>query len=158
MKFASHGSKHRLNRKFRKKWISIIPLVRDHRVLFIYLFILNSGCTSPFLWDEEACSPRKSAQVLRPQAHGSCSPCLQPLPLRTHLGGAPFYSTAPSPHFFFSEVNWNWGKCYLSISDWCFICYHEKIFFWRLRSFVYLWTLFSSLLLTLCLNFFFPCY
>lgn len=77
------------------------PISQRSPCCFIYLFILNSGCTSPFLWDEEACSPRKSAHVLRPQAHGSCSPCLQPLPLRTHLGGAPFYSTAPSPHFFF---------------------------------------------------------
>lgn len=158
MKFAIHRSKHRLNRKFRKKWISIIPTVRGHSVvLFISFFKQRSHM--PFLWEEETCLPRKRAHVPRPLAHSACSPCPQPLTLRAHLSGAPFHSTAPLPHFFFF-LKWtfsffffpqsNWGKCNISISDCCFICYHEKKIFCRLRSFIYLWTLFSSLLLTLC--------
>lgn len=137
MKFAIHRSKHRLNRKFRKKWISIIPTVRGHSVvLFISFFKQRSHM--PFLWEEETCLPRKRAHVPRPLAHSACSPCPQPLTLRAHLSGAPFHSTAPLPHFFFF-LKWtfsffffpqsNWGKCNISISDCCFICYHEKKFF-----------------------------
>lgn len=146
MTFASHRSKHRLNRKFRKKWISIIPLIRDHRVCYLFVcFKQQVYFPLPLRW--EACSPRKSA-------HDAAAPLRHMAPARPAC--SPFHCalisvrSTPRPLATFLFLKWTeTGKCYLSISDWCFICYHEKIFFWRLRSFVYLWTLFSSLLLSL---------
>ena len=149
MKFAIHRSKHRLNRKFRKKWISIIPTVRDHSVvLFIYFF--KQRAHVPFLWEEETCLPRKRAHVPRPLAHSACSPCPRPLTLHAHLSRAPFYSTDPLPHFFFF-LKWTFSFYVTSASQIVvsFVIMRKKIFC-RLRSFAYLWTLFFSLLLTLC--------
>ena len=112
---------------------------------------LNNGCTSA------SSERRKPARRERTRAEIPGTQRLLALPAASSaVRSALHRSTPPPPRhiFLFSEVNWNWGKCYLSISDWCFICYHEKNYFWRLRSFIYLWTLFSSLLLTLWISFF----
>ena len=115
---------------------------------------LNNGCTSA---SSEKRKPARRGRVHMcrdPRHTGPARPACSLF--RCALSSTLHRSTPPPPRhiFLFSEVNWNWGKCYLSISDWCFICYHEKNYFWRLRSFIYLWTLFSSLLLTLWISFF----